>query len=1428
MDKIFSRSKCGASPHFSQDERKFMQLQAGFMLDCVKKTLDSDKVAVQSLTAQLSYFDMQIDSKSAYMHDGENDEQIFAVANNLITRGLPTRPSQWIEDKLLENRNLTERNQGLLAIGTIYNDFLSDQSILKQYLFRSIHIIDPDLTANNISRRKIQTWEELGSPFEEDFLYKQLPQYASPMWVQLFEVQREIENVLRFSTNINDHIEKYLNGSIRLFNEQRLDFSVDFAYSDNGKGLIVEIDGSQHEESIQAMLDKARVEAAKKAGWQTLRIKTSDWKSIKEYISSIRELENEKYFSIIKENFEKPLYAEQEGLIALELALAPFAIARIQKVLIHLLIDKKLDINANVWEIAVIERDIPCADIAIKDFLRLLDLLLKLKGSSKRLPQINLFVNSNKRFKKSILYSGENIIQNKKYDVAIDISVLQRYGLTKIDDNIDAKTKITVRSAHSQNSSRKFITNKIIEYLPLGERDEHGIFTEYDDRVEILTSFVQDIFRKTGFRPGQIEILNRAIQGRNVIGLLPTGSGKSLAYQLAALLQPGMTIVVDPIKSLMTDQFEGLQKNAIDGAIYINSSLSRLERERAIKKIAECEILFAFISPERMQDANFRNILLETSKLNKNYFSYCVIDEAHCVSEWGHDFRTPYLRLGDNVRKYCHAKGREFIPIFALTATASYDVLSDIQRELGILENDAIVRLEKLDRPEIQFIIVNVDTNSTPQSLYGMRSQLGKKKQDELTRQLSIIPKYIEKFSNTDSIINDALQSLSVDIRLDKFMPSSFYEDKINAGLVFCPHRKGEYGVEKVATNIMSNHNNLRVGTFYGSDGNDDRDNENIKNQSYFVENKLDLLVATKAFGMGIDKPNIRYVIHFSFPSSIESYYQEVGRSGRDRKIALGIILFNKQDIHYRDKIESVTEDGEIQIVDEDVQISVDKDILYSFHKNNFKGIAKEKIILAELLLKIESPFSKMVDSIGRDVAETFGLTVRLNVSKNKTGREVLYINDNYGSIYLDSPNLAFYPAQDAHSDAQEIANYIKTIIRDSKPKNESAFKWLTQGAGEPQQGIESLLKNAAEGDLLQLIIPFRNNVINKIAEIAGTTDRIIQNATAYCYDKDIFINNIKAEHERVYRNSSLAIDDDKKTSIAGLFAKIRSNEDTFKAVYRLSIIGVIDDYTVDYVSQTIVAVISKKCEGYYTEQLRTYLLQYNSPENIDKKLSRLQFYKGSSEIQKCLGFLIKFVYEETAKQRKTAIDAMESACLVGMGEDLQSSNQKFKEFINFYMNSKYARPQYLPADTNDGLDADFSTVLKYIDLIREEVGEINNLKHLRGATTYLLTQRPDNYVFTLLNAFSVILIEKSNERFIKDAQENFISGFLAMQEATGDDTLALKDKLDIFKDKLGSYDQDALNKFENIEGLLYLKAHTTWLSNFNKKLMVDYVGPAN
>lgn len=1424
------------------------QLQAGFVLDCIKETLETTYKTseIQGLLKQLSYFDIEV-NKSNQQFDNSEFEQTLFVANNIISRGLPTRPTLWLENQILDYfKDIVEQDKKLLEIGSIRQELKVDE-IFTQLLFRALHIIDPEIKGEKVSKYQIPSWENLGSDFEEGFLFEQLPKHVSQMWTQLFEPQRELENILTFSTNIEDELDKFIKGVPLKFNEQQVDFSLEFPYEVNSqRGVIVEIDGSQHEEANQRFIDGNRDTATEKAKWgKAIRIKTTEWNNIQHKLSVLKNLEEEQLFTLLKRNFESPLYFDKNGLNALELCLIPFAVARIQKTILNLIFEGVLDIHSNEWNIAILERDIPCGNLAIQDFEEHLKTLFQLQGISYKLPKINVFVESNRKFADANFYTSTVIDKSKKYDLFIDISVLQRNGLTKIDKSINAETKVLVRSSHSPKTKRVFKTSEIITYKKLGKRNKkENKFEENKEQVEQLKIIVQNIFRKTGFRPGQVEIINRAIQGKSVIGLLPTGSGKSLTYQLTSLLQPGMVIVIDPIKSLMKDQYEGLLKNYIDGAIYINSSLNAKQREIALNKIKNAETIFAFVSPERLQDDLFRKELKDTAETKKNYFSYCIIDEAHCVSEWGHDFRTAYLRLGQNAREYCITKSGKEIPFFALTATASYDVLADIQRELVITDDDAVIRLEKLDRPEIQFKIIEVvaDFKGDDKIDWNTKTILGQAKQKALEIVLKSIPNYYQIFSDNPIIIEDAKKHFKettgkeVDIRLPTFNPNTFFEQKekeSNAGLIFCPHRTGYFGVYngKVAPGSLSVCSlavpNVMTGGYIGGD-----DANNEITQSQFVNNELDLLVSTKAFGMGIDKPNIRYVVHFNYPSSIESYYQEAGRGGRDRKLALGVILFNRQGLNSSEKIETVDEDGNIETHFEETNLSIDKKLLHSFHSNNFKGIGKEKRLLAELLTEIKFPSHRLSNDIADRVFEEFGIEISLNAIANANDRQVLYINQNYGSIYLDRETLPFYPNPENKFKATEIANFIRQIIFQEKPTDITAFNWLSTFVPSHKEiGIEKLLSDPNSKNEFQVIIPFVNNEIECIAEYLSSgglpfTARNVEKAQNFCNSGEKFIENLSKELGK-------PIPGDFHAELKKRFLQIRNEEDTYKAIYRLSVIGIIDDYTVNYHAKTITAYISKKPIGHYTQQLEKFLRMYNSEKKTKELIERVPFFFTnaknpiSREIYQCLGFLIKFVYEHVADLRKKSIDAMESACIVGL--DDQQGSKGFKEFIDLYMNSKYARPQFLPEDTKDGEISSLEIINDYIDRITTDAGgEINNLKHLRGATTRLITQSikySENYALHILKAFSILALEVQYETevFIQEAKENFTFGFLKMVE---DENLTTDEASVIFNNfvkRFDDFDFRISEEIQDLKGYLFLKINTNWTKNFTNKFAENY-----
>ncbi len=338
-----------------------------------------------------------------------------------------------------------------------------------------------------------------------------------------------------------------------------------------------------------------------------------------------------------------------------------------------------------------------------------------------------------------------------------------------------------------------------------------------------LRAALREHFGYESFNPGQVEVITRVMAGEDTLAILATGAGKSLCYQLPALLLPGTTIVVSPLIALMKDQLDMLAERGVTATVALNSTLSEEQEMAAVARIASGQMKIVFVTPEKLEDDAFVSILQE---LEVPLF---VVDEAHCISQWGHDFRPAYLNLGKVIGQLGHPT------VLALTATATPAVREDILAQLGIPGVKPIVK--GFDRPNLRYEVKRAESES------------GKLK---ILREL---------FQNGD---------------LD------------GTGIIYTATIKNALEVQKHLQDELS----LPVAVYHSKLQKHDR----TAVHELFMGEAIRAVVATNAFGLGIDKPNIRFVVHYDLPGSVEAYTQEAGRAGRDGDPSKCVLIYRMSD----------------------------------------------------------------------------------------------------------------------------------------------------------------------------------------------------------------------------------------------------------------------------------------------------------------------------------------------------------------------------------------------------------------------------------------------------------------------------------------------------------------------------------------------------
>ena len=589
--------------------------------------------------------------------------------------------------------------------------------------------------------------------------------------------------------------------------------------------------------------------------------------------------------------------------------------------------------------------------------------------------------------------------------------------------------------------------------------DQQGTRKQENLKQPVVTKqqalrMLETYFGYTSFRPAQEAPIASLLRNEDVIGIMPTGAGKSICFQIPALCKAGLTIVFSPLISLMKDQVDGLLVQNIPAAL-INSTLTQAEFNKTMYEVRSGKIKLLYIAPERLGSNFFCNVLRALP------IAQVIVDEAHCISEWGHDFRPSYRLIGE----WLNSLPKRPI-VGAFTATATKYVENDIKKLLGL--DKANVYVTGFDRPNLSFSVIR-----TP-------------------KRMDYVVHYVRQHDNEN-------------------------------GIIYCATRKD---VDRVYENLTRA--GIKVGHYHGGLSDEVR----REMQNAYADDKLQVMVATNAFGMGIDKSNVRYVLHYQMPRNMESYYQEAGRAGRDGAPAECILLYSGQDVQvHKYLIEQSIETPERQEVElRKLQSMIDycfcSNCLRKYMLNYFgestvwttcdncsscKGsgdkvnVTKEaKAIFRAIMGTDERYGASMITAIvrgertdrimraGHDALPVFGLLSNVDEKSIKGLIQQFvasgYLRSSSGKYPVLSLTAGAEEVLGGHKEVEEIRQHVSVPSRTSRSTSTTSRGKSSSGAGGLFEHLRQHRKRLAEEAGLRPYLIFPDTVLIDLANLRPTT----------------------------------------------------------------------------------------------------------------------------------------------------------------------------------------------------------------------------------------------------------------------------------------------------------------------------------------------------
>ena len=1276
-----------------------MQLKAGYFTNGIDtlKTSEAMERKVDALLEQLSYFELATNMTFTNLCE----DAAVAVVHNIISRGTPTRASQFVEDILSTTIGKTLKR--ISDDGRICRDIQKKE--VRDMVFRALHIIDPRIkpfqVGNNATTKDI---------IVADFLSRgAVTSQGDYIW-QLAETHRRYSNMFKYSPKLRRHIDILQSDPNYDFLNTECDLCFSAPYADNTADALVftfdtdltDTDNTDYitEEIISSLLHTIDVE-----GRVIVKSADNPYDKTEELSTFIQN----GYFDILRDNYTSPLYNTEDGIEALQIALTPLAIARIQKVVVEAINCGALNLAAKSWHIAVIERDVPCAFLAFEDLRQMFSKIFTLENDGRKFPNVKLEIFHTEEFAETelnLLYQGsrDDISEFSpltKYDLVIDISVLRRvFAVSEPQMPTLAANYAIIRSSQSKACDTTLLFNPYMHYNIAVQSDDTDCNDDaddddceddedyddescFDEQADALRYFLKNIFALNDFLPGQAATISHLLNGNNVLHVSSPATGKTLMMLFAAMMKPGYTFVLPPTIAVMDTQFHALRDRGIDVDYYINPVLQNsYDRSVAARDVMEGRSLITFLSPSLIHDPYIRNIFRGIDQRGIP-ICYIMLDEAQRISLQTADFRAYYQDIRNIIAGNFSSENTPMLRMGAFSSTMETNIQNEIAEKL---QADVTI----IKKPD--FSNLSLTVRETGMTGLGNTDDLAAYsrmiKQQEVER---IISNDNSKHKSQRTIIFSAQPPFDTkDSSGEPYKVSGkqtmFYTGDID-----------EAGIPVTSSEAQ----------------------RSMKSLKSFCDGNGDVLSATQAAGFGIHAAGVGRIVHMEPPMSLDRFCRMNGRASSLDKPHVDVIVntTNKDFVG----TETIRDDkGNLSSVQNIIATNFDTAANLQRLLNQNPGNEKEKAVMHEILNGVMFPERTYRQNIIDAVYNEFNVEIETDTEPMMNPHQ-LYIytkgrSKSLGYIDFKARQLNMPEMQYDRPMAEKIQSYIFDIISDN---NDNPLAYLAEMEkelpAEECDGIQTALDAVMEGQKAEVVIPFYSNTFADAAELLKQNQGInIRTADIIrCYDRTVSYSTFEQMLSRDTEARPRTLEDKRKLEFKNLYQSFRNKKDTLRAVSRLKEIDIVDDYLVNTASGIVTVYLTKHNKDFYRMKLLPILQRNLTRERMLAYITGIEEEKFLS-MEKYTDVLIDFFYSEIQPlYERSALEASKffATVLARQKEGTLSKDTVARNLQN-YFTSRYKCSFVFDSDTMG--EASPSTIDKIVHLIDKAGSNINSLMNLQ------------------------------------------------------------------------------------------------------------------